>query len=471
MAKRTPEQIAEAIAAKTARRVAELKAKKKASEALGDLRPASLSVRLVRGSSYALLIAAFAIIAAGYWYDLLFYAQQAATWQGMIGLLAFAFVARTVATGAPVVLQWARPEKVKADEEDDAPWWRRVARASFGGENRAARTSLRVLWVGSLIACGFATLSFFSSGHEQRLATGAALERQDEAITASAQVRVNELVAQRDAAAATYERTLEALEGTRKTIEDQVVGVSTDDNETLRDLSAQILLATENYNATVAGLNQQINGIRAEQADDNIEVAVDRATAIPFLGVYRFLGRWFGTDEAWQVGGAFFFAVLFELFCALLLVSTFAIMRVMTRVAKSIELREAGEDMRASIEINRMRANIELDGIRLKAQQAKERADADIELALREREVEKAKAHAAALRAGTPWVDPDDLLEHEADLIRAKNEARAREIREEIEGLRSGRINPDDLPYEDKTPPQPNGRIPVGDWRHVDAVG
>lgn len=432
---KTPEVLEAEIAERAARRAARISAKGKARTKLDEARDGvpvrSLLVLIVRWSSLAALMAAILIILAGYWYDLLFYSQQHTSFMVVVGLIAFAVVVRTVATAGDVILHNTRPGK--DPEGKKGGFFRGMVTDNYG-----VRMSLRVMWIGSILACSVATLSFFSAGHETRQATSAGLETTEKAITDSKAGRIAALSAQKAEALEARDTAIRAADQTIANVKDNVEGLSAADNETLRQADEAKNTATSDYNQTLKALNAQINKINSEKETEIKEVTVDRVTAVPFLTVYKFLSRWFGTAEAWTIAGAWFFAILFELLCAKLLSTVFALMKVLRHVAQKIELQEAADEMQSRIALERMRANIEIDAIRLRAAQAQERAAADIELAHREREIEKARAQAEALRTGTVWIDPDELLKEETALRQAENDVRIRKLREQAEKVLAG---------------------------------
>lgn len=477
-APKTPEQLEQAIAEKAARRAARIMAKGRAQTKLDEARdgaPAKpLAVLIVNWSGYAALFAAIAIIAAGYWYDLLFYGQQHHDWVVVVGLIAFAFVIRTVATAGDVILHWSKPERRRTDDPDDGL-------KALIGDNKGVRWSLRVMWIACIIACSIATLSFFSAGHEARQSEQADITTTETGITASKKERIDALDKQKAEALAARNDAWAAADKTIQSVKDEAPTVSAADNQTIQTANASKDAATTAYNEAVAALNTQINTINAEKETEMQAVTVQRVTAQPFMSVYAFLSRLFGTPEGWAIVGAWFFAALFELLCAKLLSTVFALLKVLKRVARAIEMREAADEMNARIALERMRSNIEVDAIRLRSAAAQERALADIELAQRERMVEKARAQAEAIRTGTVWVDPDNLLNVETELRRVEAEAKIRKIQERAAKIASGEIDPD-APEKDSAASQRardaghasdhskkakgiDKRIPVRDWR------
>jgi hypothetical protein len=453
---KTPEQLESAIAARAARQAARIaargKARTKLDEAKDGIHVRPMSVIIINWSVYAALIAAIAIIAAGYWYDLLFYGQQHDDIAVVIGLIAFAFVVRTVATAGDVILHWSKPEHRRDTDPSDGM-------KAIIGDNRGVRWSLRVMWIGSILACSVATLSFFSAGHEKRVADAAGITATETGIMTSKKERIDALEAQKKEALEARNTVFEAADNTIAAIKDETPGISVADNETIQKANDSKDAATIAYNDTVKDLNDQINAINAEKEEEIKQVTVERVTAIPFLSVYQFLSRLIGNADGWTIVGAWFFSALFELLCAKLLSTVFALMKIVKRVSRAIEMREAADEMNARIALERMRSNIEIDAIRLRSAQAQERALADIDLAQRERMVEKARAQAEAIRTGAPWIDPDDLLNVETALRRAETEARIRKIEERAAKIAAGEIDPD-APEVDASPEPPRPKDP-----------
>lgn len=450
---KTPEELESRISAKAARRAAKIAAKGKAQTRLDEAKEGqaakSLAVRTIECSSNILFVAAILMILAGYWIDILFYTQQSDSWFVAIAFFALAIALRSVAAFGDVILHATKPDK--EDDDEDPLGIQDLARRLIRSE--ADRRWLRRLWVMSVIGCAFATMSFFSAGHETRQAEQQAIATTETAITSSKKERIDALKVQKDEAREARDTAITSADRTIAEIKDNVEGLSASDNETIRAAEASKRKANEDYNAALADLNRQINSINAEQETELRATTSERVGSQPFLTVYTFLARFIWSVEGWTIAGALFFALLFELLCAKLLAIVSAIMKVLKRLTKAIQMREAADEMHARISLQRMRSNIELDEIRLKGAAAQERAVADIELAKREREVEKARARADALRDGVPWIDPDELLEAMADAQRAEQEARIRKLNERAEKLRAGEVDPD-AETEPSDPPE-----------------
>jgi hypothetical protein len=482
---KTPEELEARISDKAARRAAKIAAKGKARTRLDEAREGhastSLAVHTINWAGYLVFAAAVLIILGGYWYDLLFYAQQSDNPGIIAGLLVFAFVIRTVAAFGDVILHATKPEsgrrfrwrlqlwksieELPPEEEDDALGLKSFAHKSEKGDGD--RSWLRVLWVSSIVACSFATVSFFSAGHETRQAASQNISAQETTITSTKNARIAALEKQKTEAATARDTAVKAADKTIQGVKDETPNVSADDNITIRDANASKNQAAADYNAAAREINAQINAINSEEEAELKGVTTARVGAAPFLTVYSFLARLAGTAEFWAIAGALFFALLFELLCAKLLAIVSVVIKALKRIAKTIQMREAADEMHARIALERMRSNIELEGIRLRAAAAHERGMADIDLARREREVEKARAHADALREGVAWIDPDELLEETAALQRAENSVRIRKLRERAEKLLAGEVDPDapekpesETPPATETPETPEAETP-----------
>ena len=451
--KRTPEEVEARISEKAARRAARLAAKGKAASLLEDARegyrPKSLAVRTVEWSGYILFLAALVIIAAGYWYDILFYGQQADEWYIVAGLVAFAFVIRSLAAFGDVLLHWTKPRKAGEEEDEDFEGLKTLVRTHVKGDSD--RAWLRGLWIASIIACSFATVSFFSAGHETRQADQQAIVNTETTVVASQADRVAAINAQKAEAKEARDTAIEAANETIQGVKDETPNVSADDNVTIRDANASKTKASQTYTETLNTLNAQINAIYAETGEKREQTQEQKNSTPPFQTVYTFLARlpFLNSADGWAIAGAWFFAILFELLIAKLLAIVSVLNKALKRIAKGLQMREAADEMHARIALERMKSNIDIEAIRLKGAQASEKAAADIVLAKQEREVEKAKAHAEALREGVPWVDPDELLTQIAEVQKAENAARVEKMKERIRKLESGEIDPDDEEQDD----------------------
>lgn len=480
----SPEEVEKSIADRAARRAAKLAAKGKAASLLEDARegyrPKSLAVRTVEGSGVILFVAALAIIAAGYLYDILFYGAQSSNVFIIIGLVIFAFVIRSLAAFGDVMLHWTKPDKDGETDDDQLQGLKQLSRRMV--KNDADRNWLRVLWIMSIIACSFATVSFFSMGHESKQRAAQNIEATTGVIANTRQVRIDALEQQKGEAATARDAAIAAADATIKGVEDEFGGVNTQDNITIRDANASKNTALATYNRTVADLNKQINDINAETGLRQEGQQEQKNESAPMQSVYVFLARGPGTAEQWAIAGAWFFAILFELLIAKLLAIVSVLNKVMKRIAKGIQMREAADEMHARLAIQKMRSNIDLEDIRLKAAAAKERALADIDLAQQEREVQKAQAQAEALRDGRVWIDPDEMLQVKAELEKAENHARMQKMKDRTERILSGDLDPDEDEMTDaqrraQKAGQAAGaarnrdKIPIGDTDPFETIG
>lgn len=463
---RTPEEVEAKISAKAARKAARLAAKGKAASLLEDARegyrPKSLAVRTVQWSGYILFIAALVIIAAGYWYDILFYGQQADEWYIVAGLVAFAFVIRSLAAFGDVLLHWTKPKKPGEEDDDEGlEGLKSLVRTHVKGDSD--RAWLRALWIASIVACSFATVSFFSAGHETRQADQKALQNTENTVVASQADRVAAINAQKAEAKEARDTAISAADETIQGVRDETPNVSAEDNVTIRDANASKNQANQTYTETLNNLNAQINDIYAETGEKRQETQEQKNGTPPFQTVYSFLARlpFLNSAEGWAIAGAWFFAILFELLIAKLLAIVSVLNKALKRIAKGLQMREAADEMHARIALERMKSNIDIEAIRLKGAQASEKAAADIVLAKQEREVEKAKAHAEALREGVPWVDPDELLTQMAEVKKAENAARVRKMQERIEKLEAGELDPDEQSPENDNRPEVDPNSPM----------
>jgi len=447
----SPNALKEGISEKAERRAAKIIAKGASrtliERAKAEHHSESLGVKTVRWSSYILFFAGILIIGVGYWFDVVFYTQQSDIWYVSIGLLLFAIVIRSIAALGDVMLHWTKPGADKSEDED-----------AFGIKDLATgiiksdsdRHWLRIMWIGSIAACFIATLSFFSAGHEARQDAGAGIEQSQTTLTDTKQTRIDALEAQRTAAKEARDTALAEANATIQSVRDETPNVSASDNQTIQKAEDSKVRATDRYNDKSDEIDALINQIRAEEAEETVLLTEQKNASPPFISVYEFLSRGFGTANGWAIAGAWFFSVLFEIICAKLLAVISALTKWLRRIAKSMSLREATDSMTARIALDRMKSNIEIESLRLEAQRRQEEADAEIELALRLRAADKARAQAEALRNGVPWVDPDILVNEQANLERAKIDKQIADMRAEAERLRNG-----EQPLSPQAPPPP----------------
>lgn len=450
----SPEDIASKAEEQSKRIEAEIDARAVLEKARRKREKRSMSGWLVTITGVVFILAALAIVSAGYWYDFLFYGSQSDNIGIIVGLIAFAGVARTCAVFLPVALDATKPDQ---DKDDKSGFLKFVQLAP---EHRAF---IKVLLVGAICVCSIPTLSFFVSGHDSDTQNQASQVQDIDAFKARKKARIDAIYKGLDTSKETRDFAVNEAQKSIDAVKDENPGVSIADNETIRSATQTKQAAIDAYTVILSEKQSTIEAIEAEVFVGSDGEVIAHPTAAPFKAVYRYLSQLVGTEEIWAAIMGGFFAVMFELFCAGLTFLSFILIKVLPRAAQAIEMRHASDHVEAQLKLDRMQADIELGALRLKdeleqerlraeieatrlkIQQETERANASIELARREREVEKANQQAEALRNGKPWIDPDNMVEAESARQRAIQQARIRELTEISEKLQSGELNANDL--------------------------
>lgn len=516
----TPEEIAEAVKSRADREAASIVAQAERRKKLTEAGKPTMSaaILLIRGTSWAVLAAAAVMTLVGYWYDGLFYWQQSDNLAVQIGLLGFALTLRTLSVSIPVVLQWAKPDagrkpkpgakfrwpwEAKADEDDPE------AEDEFNlrdviASNRLARASLRALCIASIVGCAFATLSFFTSGHETRQATVSNIAESEAVKTTNIAEQIKGLEGQiqalrddRDKAVATAQSSIDAL-AVDKT-------AANDGPEYTKQYTDQQVAAQNYAQIEIAKLNKSIGDLRTGKQTAEASKVDDLAKHPPFLGVYKFLGDADGEGEAgldekdWTVAGAWFFTILFECIIAFLLGAAYAVLLATNGIVRWITAQEASKAMKWELKIAKHEADARLEShmaqaarasqeaafnlelTKRKAAEDEQRAEAEREIAEVKRKAKEAQDRLDAILAGE---DPDtydgrkelerEKRKAEADRVKAEAEREIAKIKAETEKLRK--------PDPELTKKQQDGqngsigaeltrntkdqvfKVPAGDW-------
>src|SRR5690348_4149145 len=129
------------------------------------------AILLIKVSDSALFAAFLGMCLVAYALDMIFFFQQSPIlWLALLFGF-FGLVIRTIAINGGVVLQWVKMDQKAAPVPIEGKGWmvglHKFAR--FLQRNvHLSRSTLRVITVVCWVACAYASVSFFSSGHELR---------------------------------------------------------------------------------------------------------------------------------------------------------------------------------------------------------------------------------------------------------------------------------------------------------------
>ena len=491
-AKKTPEEKAALKVAKMEAgdivRAANEKRKEAAHEAKEAAarkgRGASIEKAIIKITDIGFVVALSVACLVAYVLDMIFFFQQSSVlWLSLL-MCALGFIFRTIAIAGGVMLEWAEEdEKNEPADPLDVKKARFVAALRWVGRRLSfstARMTLRVMTYLCWIVCVYATVSFFSSGHEMRKFAAESTTAIESAQTVNAESIVKDLRDQN----ATLDKDKQDIRADRDKLiagaRQSMSEVQTDNVAENDDLSLyERNIARYNTeadgkiaakDALIATNNQKISDLLTGKGDAIVEAAKERTEVDPSLAVYSFLAGLTGmSTDGWTVFSAFLFALVFELIVDTGLKNYFRLKKGFKARLRRIEMRQVVED--AEWELHRFQtiSAANLVNARARAQAADAAALQERELADLTMRTERERARTEAARMGVPWLDPvielnvrQKLAEAEASKKLAEIEGDIRKAEREAELLRNP---PAPLPPPPAPPPPPPPPPPPTDWR------
>ena len=488
-AKKTPEEKAALKVAKMEAgdivRAANEKRKEAAHEAKEAAarkgRGASIEKAIIKITDIGFVVALSVACLVAYVLDMIFFFQQSSVlWLSLL-MCALGFIFRTIAIAGGVMLEWAEEdEKNEPADPLDVKKARFVAALRWVGRRLSfstARMTLRVMTYLCWIVCVYATVSFFSSGHEMRKFAAESTTAIESAQTVNAESIVKDLRDQN----ATLDKDKQDIRADRDKLiagaRQSMSEVQTDNVAENDDLSLyERNIARYNTeadgkiaakDALIATNNQKISDLLTGKGDAIVEAAKERTEVDPSLAVYSFLAGLTGmSTDGWTVFSAVLFALVFELIVDTGLKNYFRLKKGFKARLRRIEMRQVVED--AEWELHRFQtiSAANLVNARARAQAADAAALQERELADLTMRTERERARTEAARMGVPWLDPvielnvrQKLAEAEASKKLAEIEGDIRKAEREAELLRNP---PAPLPPPPAPPPPPP---PPTDWR------
>ena len=491
-AKKTPEEKAALKVAKMEAgdivRAANEKRKEAAHEAKEAAarkgRGASIEKAIIKITDIGFVVALSVACLVAYVLDMIFFFQQSSVlWLSLL-MCALGFIFRTIAIAGGVMLEWAEEdEKNEPADPLDVKKARFVAALRWVGRRLSfstARMTLRVMTYLCWIVCVYATVSFFSSGHEMRKFAAESTTAIESAQTVNAESIVKDLRDQN----ATLDKDKQDIRADRDKLiagaRQSMSEVQTDNVAENDDLSLyERNIARYNTeadgkiaakDALIATNNQKISDLLTGKGDAIVEAAKERTEVDPSLAVYSFLAGLTGmSTDGWTVFSAVLFALVFELIVDTGLKNYFRLKKGFKARLRRIEMRQVVED--AEWELHRFQtiSAANLVNARARAQAADAAALQERELADLTMRTERERARTEAARMGVPWLDPvielnvrQKLAEAEASKKLAEIEGDIRKAEREAELLRNP---PAPLPPPPAPPPPPPPPPPPTDWR------
>lgn len=340
------------------------------------------------------LAALFALYAVCYALDLFFFGTKAPEWYLIPVFIMLGFVLRTTAIAAGVMLESLRGKK----------------------EQKGARRTWTLIWLGCVIACIISAVSFFVGGYEKKGAQETAVTTVADAAATNVDTQIAALNAQIDRIRADLAVRIAPLNAEITRLDndgkrnEELANVQKARRKELEDKADAKI---DEIDATKLALLANRGEATQSAATTLAEGAVNQSST---WAVFSWFSGRTGAHERDVVDfGMLFFALLIECMAAFGTSATYALRRWFKGIAR-----------------------------RMATEELEEAAQIDLELAEAEKRIAVAKAAAAAAR--TKELDDDDAVVKQAkDLVEqakraraiAEAEAEAARIRAEIEALRN----------------------------------
>lgn len=436
-------------------------------------RGASIEKAIIKITDVGFVTALTVACLVAYILDMIFFFQQSSVlWLSLL-MCALGFIFRTIAIAGGVMLEWAEEdEKNEPADPLDVKKARFVAALRWVGRRMSfstARMTLRVMTYLCWIVCVYATVSFFSSGHEMRKFADESTTAIESAQTVNAESIVTDLRDQN----ATLDKDKQDIRADRDKLiagarqsmsEVQTDNVAENDDLSLYERNiarynteADAKIAAKD--ALIATNNQKISDLLAGKGEAIVAAEKERTEVDPSLAVYSFLAGLTGmSTDGWTVFSAVLFALVFELIVDTGLKNYFRLKKGFKARLRRIEMRQVVED--AEWELHRFQtiSAANLANARAKALAAEAAALQERELADLTMRTERERARTEAARLGVPWLDPMVDLNARQKLADAENRKKLAEIEASvIKAEREAELlrNPPPPPPPPAAPPPP----------------
>lgn len=281
-----------------------------------DEKPVS-ATWLIRLADKAVLFACIGAIIAVYILDAIFFAAWAGEdWLVPVFIL-IALVIRTIAVAAGVALQWVRGRS----------------------EIRAARTTIRVIWIAAVLLCLVPAMSFFAGGHKVNTQAADVAVATEAVSTTSKEARIDTLKAQiTDIEARVEKDVAEVNKSIEAIMDDDVPGISASDNASLMTLRAEIKGYRDTAQADIDKKREEIRAIETESETVRTEAAETETKVSPFMAIFAVVDEMGGPSaDLTSKLVLFAFALLLEAIAAFGLGAYYDIHRVFVRLIREAQ--------------------------------------------------------------------------------------------------------------------------------------
>lgn len=419
----------------------------------------SIAKAIIRVTDVGFVTALAVACLVAYCLDMIFFFQQAKVlWLSLL-MCALGFIFRTIAICGGVMLEWAEEDEA-SDKVGELDFKKQPIRSGLRWAGKTfsfstARMTLRVMTWACWIVCIYATVSFFSSGHEMRKFSAESATALESVQVVNAESVIADLRTQ-NAALDKDKQDIRAdrdklIAGARQSMtEVQTDNVKENDDLSLyeRNIARYNTEADGKIgakDALIAENNEKIREIQTGKGEAHIEAQAKKTEVDPALAVYSFLATITGmSTDGWTIGSAILFAFVFELIVDTGLKNYFRLKKGFIARLRRIEMKQISEDAAWELERFNTVAAANLANARAQADAAQSKALQDRELAELTMLTQREMARTEAAKLGVPWLDPvvtlnakQRLAEAELDRELAKIEQQAREEKEAAELLRN----------------------------------
>lgn len=461
-------------------------------EAMRKGRRGSIEKAIIKITDIGFVTALAVACLVAYVLDMIFFFQQAKVlWLSLL-MCALGFIFRTIAICGGVMLEWAEEDEA-ADKVGVLDFKTMPIRSGLRWVGRTisfstARMTLRVTTWACWIVCVYATVSFFSSGHEMRKFAAESVTALESVQVVNAEsviadIRTQNAALDKDKQDIRADRDL-LIAGARKSLSElQLDGNPDNDNLPLHEgnikrYNDEADRKLDVKDSLIETNNKKISDIQTGKGNAHIEAQEKKTEVDPSLAVYSFLATITGwTTDGWTIGSAILFALVFEVIVDTGLKNYFRLKRGFKTRLRKIEMRQVVEDANWDLSRFSTISAANLANARARAQAAAAAALQERELADISLRTDRERSKTEAARNGVPWLDPaieigiqQRLAEAEADKRIAAIEAQIRAAAAEAAKLRNPAPTPEPV-IQTPSPPPPPPIKPLDDIPWWDRVG
>lgn len=256
-------------------------------KAVGTRLDSVTATTFIRTADKGVMVALGLCIVVVYILDAIFFGSHADAWWLVPVFVLFGLGLRTLAIWAAVMLQAMRGKK------------------GIG----LARTSWRLLWWGTVIACAFSAVSFFAAGHASKERAAGIIGQVEDVAVDSQAGKIKRLT---DDKAADREATKERVAAARRSM-DLVLDDGNSRNDDVSQYEKNIAQYIADSEARQKELDTQIAAAEATTETAKTDAKVKEAETPSTWAVFSFAAKRTGTSEQdWSDFGLIFFALLLE---------------------------------------------------------------------------------------------------------------------------------------------------------------